>query len=108
MSKNLLKSTSIVSSMTMISRIFGFIRDMVTAQIFGAGAAFDAFSVAFRIPNLMRRLFAEGSFSQAFVPVLSEYQQKRSHEEVRQFINAISGTLGFILLCVTLVGVVFA
>jgi putative peptidoglycan lipid II flippase len=108
MSKSLFKSTSVVAGMTMVSRVFGFVRDMVTAQIFGAGAAFDAFSVAFRIPNLMRRLFAEGSFSQAFVPVLSEYQQKRSHEEVRQFINAISGTLGFILLCVTLVGVVFA
>lgn len=108
MSKSLFKSTSVVAGMTMVSRVFGFVRDMVTAQIFGAGAAFDAFSVAFRIPNLMRRLFAEGSFSQAFVPVLSEYQHKRSHEEVRQFINAISGTLGFILLCVTIVGIVFA
>ncbi|HEX4045486.1 MAG TPA: lipid II flippase MurJ, partial [Gammaproteobacteria bacterium] len=69
MSKALVKSTSVVISMTMISRIFGFIRDMVTASLFGAGAAFDAFSVAFKIPNFMRRLFAEGSFSQAFVPV---------------------------------------
>ena len=94
--------------MTMVSRVFGFIRDMVTAQLFGAGAAFDAFSVAFRIPNLMRRLFAEGSFSQAFVPVLSEYQKKHSPEEVKHFINAISGTLGFILLCVTVGGIVFA
>lgn len=108
MSKSLFKSTSVVASMTMISRILGFIRDMVTAQIFGAGAAFDAFSVAFRIPNLLRRLFAEGSFAQAFVPVLSEYQKKQSKEEVKRFINAISGTLGFILLCVTVVGVVFA
>jgi putative peptidoglycan lipid II flippase len=108
MSKSLFKSTSVVASMTMVSRIFGFIRDMVTAQLFGAGAAFDAFSVAFRIPNLLRRLFAEGSFAQAFVPVLSEYQKKRSKEEVQQFINTISGTLGFILLSVTVVGVVFA
>lgn len=106
MSKNLFKSTSVVASMTMVSRVFGFIRDMVTAQLFGAGAAFDAFSVAFRIPNLMRRLFAEGSFSQAFVPVLSEYQKKQSPEEVRRFINSISGTLGFILLCVTIFGMV--
>lgn len=108
MSKNLLKSTSVVASMTMISRIFGFIRDMVTAQVFGAGAAFDAFSIAFRIPNFMRRLFAEGSFSQAFVPVLSEYQKKQSHAEVRQFIKSISGTLGIILLGVSIVGVIFA
>lgn len=108
MSKSLFKSTTVVASMTMVSRIFGFLRDMVTAQFFGATAAFDAFSVAFRIPNLMRRLFAEGSFSQAFVPVLSEYQKKKSHEDINEFINAIAGTLGFILLCVTIAGVVFA
>lgn len=107
MSKSLFKSTSVVASMTLISRIFGFIRDMVTAQLFGAAGAFDAFSVAFRIPNFMRRLFAEGSFSQAFVPVLSEYQKNKSKEEVREFINAIAGTLGFVLLCVTIVGEIF-
>lgn len=94
--------------MTMISRIFGFIRDMVTAQFFGATAAFDAFLVAFKIPNFMRRLFAEGSFSQAFVPVLSEYQKKNKPEEIQGFINSIAGTLGFVLLCVTLVGVLAA
>lgn len=108
MSKTLFKSTSVVASMTMVSRVLGFIRDMVTAQIFGAGAAFDAFSVAFRIPNLLRRLFAEGSFSQAFVPVLSEYQKKQSPEEVKKFINAISGTLGFILLCTTVIAIIGA
>lgn len=94
--------------MTMISRVFGFIRDTVTAILFGAGAQFDAFSMAFRIPNLMRRLFAEGSFSQAFVPVLSEYQKKKSKEEVQQFINAISGTLGITLLIVTVLGIIGA
>ena len=78
MSKALLKSTAGIASMTLLSRVAGFIRDMVTATLFGASAEFDAFSVAFRIPNLMRRLFAEGSFAQAFVPVLSEYQQKRA------------------------------
>ena len=108
MSKSLVKSTSVVISMTMISRIFGFIRDMVTAAIFGAGAQFDAFSVAFKIPNFMRRLFAEGSFSQAFVPVLSEYQKKKSHAETECFINAMSGTLGVTLLIVTIIGVAFA
>ena len=108
MSKSLFKSTAVVGSMTMVSRVFGFIRDMVTAHIFGAGAAFDAFSVAFKIPNFMRRLFAEGSFSQAFVPVLAEYQKQKTHDEVKQFVNAMAGTLGFVLLCVTVIGVVFA
>jgi putative peptidoglycan lipid II flippase len=108
MSKALFKSTSVVASMTMISRVFGFIRDMVTAHLFGAGATFDAFSVAFKIPNFMRRLFAEGSFSQAFVPVLSEYQKQKSAEELRQFLNAMSGTLGIVLLTVTVFGVLFA
>lgn len=108
MSKSLFKSTSVVVLMTTISRIFGFIRDMVTAIFFGATAGFDAFSVAFKIPNFMRRLFAEGSFAQAFVPVLSEYQKQRKPEEIQEFINAIAGTLAFILLCVTVVGVLFA
>lgn len=108
MSKALFKSTSVVVSMTMISRVFGFIRDMVTAHLFGAGVAFDAFSVAFKIPNFMRRLFAEGSFSQAFVPVLSEYQKQKSHQEVRDFVSAMAGTLGIVLLGVTLVGMIFS
>lgn len=108
MSKSLVKSTSVVISMTMISRVFGFIRDMVTARLFGASAEFDAFSTAFRIPNLMRRLFAEGSFSQAFVPVLSEYQKQKSSEELQSFINAMSGTLAISLFIFTLFGMVFA
>lgn len=108
MSKHLVKSTSVVITMTMISRVFGFIRDTVTAALFGASAGFDAFSVAFRIPNFMRRLFAEGSFSQAFVPVLSEYQKKQEHEDVQRFINAMSGSLGLVLLGVTVFGVLGA
>ena len=78
MSKSLFKSSGVVASFTLLSRVFGFIRDMVTAAFFGAAAAFDAFTIAFRIPNLMRRLSAEGSFSQAFVPVLSEYQKTKN------------------------------
>lgn len=108
MSKGLVKSTAVVITMTMISRVFGFIRDTVTANLFGASAAFDAFSVAFKIPNFMRRLFAEGSFSQAFVPVLSEYQKKKEHEDIQRFINAMSGSLGVVLLGVTLLGVLGA
>lgn len=103
-----MKSTVVVVSMTVISRIFGFLRDMITAQIFGAGASFDAFSVAFRIPNFMRRLFAEGSFSQAFVPVLSEYQKQKGEDEIKKFINAMAGTLGMVLLIVTVLGVLLA
>lgn len=108
MSKSLVKSTSVMIFMTMISRCFGFARDMVTATFFGAGAQFDAFSMAFRIPNFMRRLFAEGSFSQAFVPVLSQYQKQKTQEEVKLFVNAMSGTLGLSLLIVTILGVVGA
>ena len=99
----LLRSTAVVSSMTMLSRVLGFVRDMLFAHYFGATAAVDAFYVAFKIPNFMRRLFAEGAFSQAFVPVLSEYQSNKSHAEVREFISHILGTLAGILFVFTLV-----
>jgi putative peptidoglycan lipid II flippase len=108
MSKALVKSTFVVVSMTVISRIFGFLRDMVTAAMFGASAQFDAFTVAFRIPNLMRRLFAEGSFSQAFVPILAYYQKQKSDQEVRSFLSAMSGTLAITLFIVTIVGMIAA
>ncbi|MES2219014.1 MAG: murein biosynthesis integral membrane protein MurJ [Pseudomonadota bacterium] len=108
MSKSLVKSTSAVAGMTMISRVFGFIRDMVTAHLFGASLFSDAFFVAFRIPNFMRRLFAEGSFAQAFVPVLSEYQKQKSPEEIKTFLNSMAGTLGAVLLIVTFFGILGA
>ena len=100
--KSLFKSTSIVSAMTLVSRISGFIRDLVLAQAFGSTAVFDVFLVAFRIPNFMRRLFAEGAFSQAFVPVLAEYRGKKSDQEVQNFINHMASLLGAVLLGVTL------
>ncbi|MBB72144.1 MAG: murein biosynthesis integral membrane protein MurJ [Legionellales bacterium] len=100
--KSLAKSTGLVSSMTMTSRILGFVRDMVVAHIFGAGIATDAFFVAFKIPNFMRRLFAEGAFSQAFVPVLSGYREQQTHAEARDFLRHIAGTLGLALLLVTI------
>jgi putative peptidoglycan lipid II flippase len=108
MSKSLLKSTGIVSAMTSLSRVTGFIRDMVYAQMFGAGAGTDAFFVAFRIPNFLRRLFAEGAFSQAFVPVFSEYQTQRSPEELKELVDQVAGTLGAILLLISAIGVVAA
>ena len=108
MSTRLLKSTATVGGFTFISRILGFARDMVFANLFGAGAATDAFFVAFKIPNFLRRLFAEGAFSQAFVPVLSEYKTHRSQAEVRLLVANTSGTLGVILLLLTLLAMVGA
>ncbi|MEJ1356297.1 MAG: murein biosynthesis integral membrane protein MurJ [Candidatus Sedimenticola sp. (ex Thyasira tokunagai)] len=102
------KSLAKVGSNTMLSRVLGFIRDLVLAHTFGASAGTDAFFVAFKIPNFLRRLFAEGAFSVAFVPVLTEYKEKRSFEELKLFVDRVAGTLGAALLLVTLVGVVGA
>ncbi|MFT4059696.1 MAG: murein biosynthesis integral membrane protein MurJ [Legionella sp.] len=104
--QSLLRSTTLVSLMTFISRMVGFVRDMALANFFGAQAGMDAFFVAFRIPNFMRRLFAEGAFSQAFVPVLAEYQKTRNPEDVRTFIARIAGYLSSILTLVTTLGMV--
>ncbi|MDH5180814.1 MAG: murein biosynthesis integral membrane protein MurJ [Gammaproteobacteria bacterium] len=104
----LLKSTAIVSTMTMVSRVLGLARDMVFTQIFGAGAGTDAFLVAFKIPNFLRRLFAEGAFSPAFVPVVTEYKQQRNHTEVHELVGRTAGTLGLILLAVTTVAIIAA
>ena len=106
--KGLFRSTAVVSGMTMISRVLGFVRDMVIARIFGAGAETDAFFVAFKIPNFLRRLFAEGAFSQAFVPVLAEYKEQKTPEETRALIADVMGTLGTILAIVTVLGVLAA
>jgi putative peptidoglycan lipid II flippase len=106
--QSLLRSTTLVSLMTFISRMAGFVRDMVLANFFGAQAGMDAFFVAFRIPNFMRRLFAEGAFAQAFVPVLAEYQKTRSPEDVRVFIGRIAGYLGSILTVVTALGMMLS
>lgn len=105
-SVNLLKSSSVVSSMTLISRILGLVRDVVLANLLGASLAADVFLFAQKIPNFLRRLFAEGAFAQAFVPVLKEYQNKRTAEELKHFIDKIAGTLGIILLVVTVIGVI--
>jgi len=108
MAKGLLRSTANVSAMTLISRILGFVRDMVIARLFGASAAADAFFVAFKIPNLLRRLTAEGAFSQAFVPVLSEVRSGGDEGEVRQLVERVAGTLFGILSVITVIGVVAA
>ncbi len=108
MHKGLFRSTSMLATMTFISRLLGFLRDMVIAHAFGATGITDAFFVAFKIPNFMRRLFAEGAFSQAFVPVLTEYQQQRTRVELQQFIDYTAGALATILLLLTLFGIIAA
>ena len=104
----LLKSTSVVSSMTLLSRITGLGRDIGFAHWFGAGIVMDAFFVAFKIPNLLRRFFAEGAFAQAFVPVISEYRGSLSRKETQEFLDRVTGTLGFVLFGVTALGVLLA
>ena len=104
----LLKSTSVVSTMTLLSRILGLVRDIVFARFFGATIVMDAFIVANRIPNMLRRFFAEGAFSQGFVPVMARYKENREHVEAREFVDAVAGTLGLALFVVTLVGVIAA
>ncbi|MBI1395073.1 MAG: murein biosynthesis integral membrane protein MurJ [Betaproteobacteria bacterium] len=105
---NLLKALATVSSMTLLSRILGFIRDAVIARTFGAGLATDAFFVAFKLPNLLRRIFAEGAFSQAFVPVLAEYKGRRGEDATRELVDHVATLLALVLVCVTVLGVIGA
>ncbi len=97
-----------VGGNTTLSRILGFVRDLVFARLFGANEMTDAFFVAFKIPNFLRRLFAEGAFSVAFVPVLSEYKATRSFADLKTFVDHIASTLGLVLLIVSVVGVLAA
>ena len=106
MSKKLLRSGLIVSVMTFVSRILGLARDVLLANVLGASAVADVYYLVAKIPNFLRRLFAEGAFAQAFVPVLSEYQTKKDEDEVRQFIARVSGTLGTIVTVVAILGVI--
>lgn len=102
----LIKSTISVGSMTLLSRVLGLARDIVIARFFSASDAADAFFVAFKIPNFLRRLFAEGAFSLAFVPVLSEYRSHYSWAQTRDLIDRVAGTMGFILLLLSIFGVI--
>ena len=105
---NLLKALATVSSMTLLSRILGFVRDAVIARAFGAGLFTDAFFVAFRLPNLLRRLFAEGAFSQAFVPILGEYRSNRTQDETRALVDHVATLLALALMVVSVLGVLAA
>lgn len=106
--QRLLTATSVVGFMTLLSRVTGLARDIAFSAWFGSGPVMDAFTVAFKIPNLMRRFFAEGAFSQAFVPVISEYRTHKSHAETRELVGHVAGTLGLALFAVSALGVVAA
>ena len=105
---NLLKALATVSSLTFVSRILGYVRDALIARAFGAGLATDAFFVAFRIPNLLRRLFAEGAFSQAFVPIFAQYRSREGVEETRTLVDCVASVLTLVLIATTLLGVAAA
>ena len=106
--RSLLGSSAIVGAMTMLSRILGLIRDVVFARVIGADGFADAFFVAFKIPNFLRRLFAEGAFAQAFVPVLTEYRNEGGHAAVKELIDRVAGALGSVLIVLTVVAVIAA
>ena len=99
---------SVVSGMTLVSRILGLVRDVVFARFFGAGLLMDAFIVAQRIPNMLRRFFAEGAFSAGFVPVMARYKEQHGEDEAREYLDAMAGTFGVVLFVVTLIGVIAA
>lgn len=104
----LLRSLVTVSGMTLLSRILGFVRDFVIARSFGAGMMTDAFVVAFRLPNLLRRMFAEGAFSQAFVPLLAEYRNRRGEAETKLLIDRTATFLFLAVLIIAVLGIIGA
>lgn len=108
LAKSLLRSTALVGQMTLISRILGLVRDSLIAAVFGASGVMDAFVVAFRIPNFFRRLFAEGAFSQAFIPVLANYRATNDDNQLRLLLDAVFSTLAIAVLGLVLVGIIAA
>ena len=105
---SIFRNAAVISAMTLLSRITGLVRDVLIARVFGVSGDTDAYYVAFRLPNLLRRLFAEGAFQQAFVPMLADVKSNRSAEETKSFIDKVASLLGFIVLCVSILGVVAA
>jgi len=105
---NLLRAAATISSLTLLSRVTGLVRDLLISRIFGVSAATDAFNVAFRIPNLLRRLFAEGAFQQAFVPVLADTRTRHGDAGMRHLVDHVAAALFWTLLLVSLLGVVAA
>ena len=105
---SIFRNAAVISAMTLLSRVTGLIRDILIARVFGVSGDTDAYYVAFRLPNLLRRLFAEGAFQQAFVPMLADVKSNRSAEETKSFIDKVASLLGFIVLCVSILGVIAA
>src|SRR6478672_3593657 len=101
---NLLRTLAAISSMTLLSRITGLLRESLYARAFGADAYSDAFAIAFRLPNLLRRLFGEGAFSQAFVPILAEYRRKRGLDATRELVSNVGTLLAIALLVLSVAG----
>lgn len=106
--KHITRGASVIAAGTTVSRILGYLRDMMVAHSFGAGLAADAFYAAYRIPNLLRRLLGEGSLSASFIPVLSQYVHTKSKEETQELINVVFTTLAVVLSILTVLGIVFA
>ena len=105
---NLLRAASTISLLTLASRVTGLFSQVLQASLFGAGAWMDAFTVAFRIPNLLRRLFAEGAFSQAFVPILAQTREREGDAVTRALIDAVATVLFWALLATCVIGVIAA
>jgi putative peptidoglycan lipid II flippase len=105
---NLLKTLAAISSMTMLSRITGLLRDSLFARAFGASDYTDAFNIAFRLPNLLRRLFGEGAFSQAFVPILAEYKSQKGDAATRTLVDHVATTLVWATLVTSIIGIIGA
>ena len=108
MFKQILRSTTIIGKLTLLSRLLGYLRDMLIARLFGASFATDAFFIAFKIPNLFRRFFAEGAFSNAFIPVLTEYKEKHDRKSLSEFLNAQFGALSTVLGLVVTIGILIS
>ena len=104
----LLRSSAVFSAMTLLSRIAGFARDALQATMFGTGGAMSAFIVAYRIPNFLRRVFAEGSMQMAFVPVLNEIRERGDKRALQEFIDAMAGALCAVVLVVCGLGMLAA
>src|SRR3979411_42994 len=102
---NLLKVLATISGMTMFSRVTGMIRDILIARAFGATSYTDAYNIAFRIPNLLRRLFAEGAFSQAFVPILAEYKSQKGDAATKELADHVAPILVWALLITCVIGI---
>ena len=106
--KHILKSASIISLITVISRVLGYVREQRIALLLGTTAAADAYNLAYRIPNLFRRLVAEGSMTASFIPVFTTYMREKSKEEVWEFANRLFWTLALLVAVITILGMVFS